>query len=99
MKTKIALTLIVCATTAYAGDSRFMAPATNRAQERRQLLSDAAHAVTAAHRSASELWVYPTAESDIVFAQYAVNSKQHLEVLKLKGNQIVERRDLIHVAF
>ena len=99
MKTKIALALIVCATAAFAGDSRFMAPATNRAQESRQLLTDAAHAVTAAHRSASKLWIYPTAESDVVFAQYAVNAKQHLEVLKLKGDQIVDRRDLIHVAF
>jgi hypothetical protein len=107
MKTKIALTLLLTATAAFASDSRFMTPTTERAQESQHLLSSAAHALFADHQNVSDLWVYPTAESDIVFAQYVVSSKtaksssaeQRLEVLKLKDGQIVDRHDLTHATF
>lgn len=99
MKTKIALALFLGTAVAAAGETHFHFPTTDRAHQTQQLLSNAAHAVNASGSNVSNLWVFPTAQADTVFAQYVVNSKtsageQHLEVLRLKGNRVVSRRDL-----
>jgi hypothetical protein len=104
MKTQIALALALTAAAAFAGETQFHSPTTHRAQQSQELLSSAAHAVNAVNRQVSDLWVFPTADRDTVFAQYVVTSKggsaegltaeQHLEVLKLKGGRIVSRDDL-----
>src|SRR5579859_7655803 len=74
MKAKIAASLILVATGALASESHFMTPTTDRAQQTQQLLSSAANAVNAGNQPVSDLWVFPTAESDTVFAQYTVKS-------------------------
>jgi len=104
MKTNIALALALTAAAAFAGETRFHAPSTDRAQQTQQLLNSAAHAVSDGNRQVADLWVFPTADQDTVFAQYVVTAKggsaegstgeRHLEVLKLKGGRIVSRDDL-----
>ena len=106
MKTKIALSLLLGATAAFAGEMPFHTPTTDRAQQTQQLLNSAAQAVRAREQHVSNLWVFPTAGPDTVFVQYEVNSnspsakapavEQHLEVLTLEGGRIVSRRDLTH---
>lgn len=103
--------LILSATGAFGDDSHFRTPTTDRAQQTRALLSRAADAVIAgapptAEGHVANLWVFPTADEDTVFAQYVVTadhpspnggvSEEHFELLRLKGNQIVEKRDLTH---
>ena len=116
MRNKIAIfaaasaPLILSAAGAFAGEPEFRTPTTDRAQQTQPLLARAAHAVNAAASRAGEgqisnLWLFPTADEDTVFAQYIVTSNQlsskaaaseeHLEVLRMKGDRIVEQRDLI----
>ena len=96
MKIKVVIPLLLSATAALAAaETQFHAPATERAQQTQQLLSSAARAVKAGGQQVSDLWVFPTAARDTVFAQYVGNSgQQHLEVLQLQGSRIVSRRDL-----
>jgi len=114
MRTKIAtvaasIPLILGAAGAFAGDSQFQIPTTDRAQQTRPLLARAAHAVYAegprtGEGKISNLWLFPTAEEDTVFAQYVVTtdpstskvaaSDKHLELLRMRGDRIVEQRDL-----
>ena len=93
----VALTLALATAAAVAAESHFQTPTTARAQQTHELLSSAAHAVNASNQSVSGLWVFPTAQSDTVFAQYDEGSSQvkHLEVLTLKGDRIVDRHDLM----
>src|SRR5690242_337316 len=98
--------LMVSAAGAFAGD--FQTPTTDRAQQTRPLLNRAAHAVQdkvsrTGGGHISNLWVYPTGDEHTVFAQYTVTTKQtssdaaaaqvHLELLKMKGNRVVEHHD------
>jgi hypothetical protein len=109
MKTQIALALVLTAAAAFAGETQFHTPTTDRAQQSQQLLSNAAHAVNEGNRQVSDLWVFPTADRDTVFAQYVVTSQggsaegstgeRHLEVLKLKDGRIVSRDDLTRAGF
>jgi len=112
MRNKIAIfaavsaPLILGATGALASQPQFQTPTTDRAQHTQTLLSRAARAVSAgaaqtAEEHVSNLWLFPTAEEDTVFAQYIVTrdqspptSEEHLELVRMKGDQIVEQRDL-----
>jgi hypothetical protein len=98
---------------AIAGEPQFQAPATDRARETQTLLTQAAVALNAgvplaAGEHISNLWLFPTADADTVFAQYGVTngrtrsksaaSQGHLELIKLSGDRIVEERDLTRTA-
>jgi hypothetical protein len=114
MTVAAAALLSVGALKAIAGESQFQAPATDRARETRPLLTRAALALNAggvplrAGERVSNLWLFPTADEDTVFAQYTVSGAQtlpkiaasqgHLELIKLSGDRIVEQRDLTHAA-
>ena len=119
MKSRIGITvaaaalLSVGALKAIAGESQFQAPATDRARETQTLLTQAAVALNAgvplaAGEYVSNMWLFPTADADTVFAQYRVSSEQtpskraasqgHLELIKLSGDRIVEQRDLTRTA-
>ncbi len=114
MRTKIAsiaaasIPLILGAAGAFASEPQFRRPTTDRAQPTQPLLARAARAVKAeAPRlgDVSNLWLYPTADEDTVFAQYVATAKKasvtvaehHFELLKLKGDRIVEQRELTRV--
>jgi hypothetical protein len=94
-----------------AGELPFNAPATERANESALLLHQTARALYdlpsgAALRSSSgkqisNLWLFPTADADTVFARYnltsdeaATSATEHLTVLTVRGNRILESRDL-----
>lgn len=111
MRTKTAsiaaasVALILGTAGAFASEPGFRSPTTDLARKTQPLLASAARAVNAevSHTGdVSKLWLYPTAEQDVVFAQYVVTtnkapvavSEQHFELLKLKGDRIVERSDL-----
>jgi hypothetical protein len=98
---------------AMAREPQFRAPDTDRARETQVVLAEAAQALNAqvlltAGAHISNLWLFPTADEDMVFAQYVVSkerissqltgSQQHLELLKVSGNRIVEQLDLTHAA-
>jgi hypothetical protein len=100
--------LILSAAGAFASEPQFRTPATDRAQETQSLLARAARAINASasrpgEEHVSNLWLYPTADADTVFAQYVVttnktsvaDSQQHFELLKIQGDRIVEQHDLI----
>ena len=114
MRTKIAsiaaasIPLILGAAGAFASEPQFRSPTTDRARQTQPLLARAARAVNAeAPRlgDVSNLWLYPTADEDVVVAQYVVTTnkasvtvaEQHFELLKMKGDRIVEQRDLTRV--
>src|SRR5262249_24051019 len=97
--------LMLGATGAFAGDTQFNSPPPARAQQPQPLLSRAAHAVKVglaqtSAGSVSNLWIYPTGDDTTVLAQYIVttqgpssivpNSQAHFELLKMKGERIVE---------
>lgn len=92
--------LLLSSLTVSAGELPFNAPQTARAQESAQLLHQAAQALgNSPDQHIANLWIFPTADANTVFAQYDVKgeggaSTQHLTVLKVGDNQIVERTDL-----
>jgi hypothetical protein len=106
--------LLLAVSGALAGEPSFKAPATDRAQQARPLLNQAALTLSAESsraggRQVGDLWLFPTAQEDTVFAQYTVTanehvpagptaSEKHFEVLKMQGDRIVERRDLRHAS-
>jgi hypothetical protein len=108
--TAAALPLLLTSLHATAGELPFKAPDTARAQETAQLLHQAAQALgdlpttsalAAQGQHIANLWIFPTADSDTVFAQYDLTSNeagapstQHLTVLKVNSNRIVERTEL-----
>jgi hypothetical protein len=111
-----AIPLLVTSLPLTAGELPFSAPATERANESAPLLHQTARALYnlpsgAALRSSSSkhisnLWLFPTADADTVFARYNLTSDdeatsytpasatEHLTVLTVRGNQILESRDL-----
>jgi hypothetical protein len=105
-----AIPLLLSSLPLTAGELPFNAPATARAHESGPLLHQAARALgdlpttsplLARDRHISNLWIFPTADPDTVFALYDLRSKvedadttKHLTVLTLRGNRIVEQREL-----
>lgn len=97
-----------------ADELPFKAPDTARAQESTQLLHQAARALgnlpatsplLAGERRISNLWIFPTADDDTVFAQYDLSSskhggssEKHLTVLRVRGNRVLEQRELTGAA-
>ena len=106
-----AIPLILTSLPLTAGELPFNAPATARANESALLLHQTARALydlpsSTALRSSSgkhisNLWLFPTADADTVFARYnltsddaAASATEHLTVLTVRGNQILESREL-----
>ena len=105
-----AVPLLLASLPLTAGELPFRAPDTARAQETVQLLHQAARALGDQPATASlaprdghisNLWLFPTADADTVFAQYELASNQeggastkHLTVLKVRGNRILEQKEL-----
>lgn len=105
-----AIPLLLAALPVGAAELPFNAPQTALAQENSQLLHQAARALGALPTTATlassgqhiaNLWIFPTADTDTVFAQYQVTSSQqggpstqYLTVLKVRDNRIVEQTDL-----
>ena len=105
-----AVPLLLASLPLTAGELPFHAPDTARAQETAQLLHQAARALgdqpatsdlAAQDGHISNLWIFPTADADTVFAQYEVSSNdeggastKHLTVLKVRGGRILERQEL-----
>ncbi len=99
-----------------AGELPFNAPATGRAKESALLLHQTAQALRdlpagsalslTNGKQISNLWLFPTADADTVFARYnlisdeeatsggAAPDTEHLTVLTVRGNHILESRDL-----
>lgn len=87
-----------------AGDLPFNAPSTHRARETSQLLHRAAHAIydsAPGTAAISGLWLFPTSDSNTVFAEYELRTSrqiaaptEHLVVLTLQGDRILSRREL-----
>ena len=111
-----AIPLLLTSLPLTAGELPFNAPATERANESALLLHQTARALYdlpsgAALRSSSgkhisNLWLFPTADADTVFARYnltsdgettsdsATSATEHLAVLTVRGNRILESREL-----
>jgi hypothetical protein len=105
-----AVPLLLASLPLTAGELPFHAPDTARAQETVQLLHQAARALgdqpatsglAARDGHISNLWIFPTADADTVFAQYELSSSEeggastkHLAVLKVRGDRILEQKDL-----
>jgi hypothetical protein len=105
-----AVPLLLASLPLTAGELPFHAPDTARAQETVQLLHQAARALgdqpatsnlVARDGHISNLWLFPTADADTVFAQYELASNEqggastkHLTVLKVRGNRILEQKEL-----
>jgi hypothetical protein len=111
-----AIPLLATSLPVTAGELLFNAPATVRASESALLLRQTARALydlpsgaalqAASGKHISNLWLFPTAEADTVFARYNLTSDdeatsdttasatEHLAVLTVRGNRILESRDL-----
>ena len=95
--------LLLSSLTVSAGELPFNAPHTALAQENAQLLHQTAQALgNLPDQHIANLWIFPTSDTNTVFARYDVKgeggtSTQHLTVLKVGGNQIVEQTDLTDV--
>jgi len=85
---------------ASAGELPFNAPATEAATQSAPLLHQAAQALQDGDEQISNLWLFPTAAATVVFARYNVagSAAQHLAVLTVNGNRIVESRELTSAA-
>jgi hypothetical protein len=105
-----AISILLNTAPASAGEPQFNVPATARAQESAELLTQAAHAlydssssrVGARGTQVSNLWLYPTGDADTVFAQFTLTSKEggaspteHLAMLTVRNERIVEQRELL----
>ena len=99
-----------------AGELPFNAPATERTDQTAQLLHQTAQALydlpsgavlrPSSGKHISNLWLFPTADADTVFARYnltsdnetasdtAASSTEHLTLLTVRGNRILESREL-----
>ena len=98
--TTVVIPLLLTSLAVSAAELPFNAPHTARAQESAQLLHQAAQALgNLPDQHIANLWIFPTADANTVFAQYDVKgqggaSTPHLSVVKLGGSQIVEQTDL-----
>ena len=105
-----AIPLLLASLTVSAGELPFNAPQTARAQESAQLLREAAQALNdqpaiAKDQHIANLWLFPTGDTNTVFAQYDLGpngqggvTTQHLVVLKVGDHRIVEQTDLTDVS-
>jgi hypothetical protein len=111
-----AIPLLATSLPVSAGELLFNAPATVRASESALLLRQTARALydlpsgavlqSTSGKHISNLWLFPTADADTVFARYnltsddeaasgtAASATEHLAVLTVRGNRILESRDL-----
>lgn len=104
-----AIPLLLTSLPLTAAELPFNAPNTPRAQEGAQLLHQAAQALaelpatsalTGREQHITNLWIFPTAEADTVFAQYELASNsgaastEHLTVLKVRGTRVLEQTEL-----
>jgi hypothetical protein len=111
-----AIPLLLTSLPLTAGELPFNAPATERANETALLLHQAARALydlpsgdalrSFSGKHISNLWLFPTADADTVFARYSLTSDdkaasdaaapatEHLTLLTVRGNRILESRDL-----
>jgi hypothetical protein len=111
-----AIPLLLTSLRLSAGELPFNAPETERAKESAPLLHQTARALNGSPSSAalripagkqmSNLWLFPTADANTVFARYNLTSdegtefgtvsaaKEHLAVLTVRGDRIVESREL-----
>jgi hypothetical protein len=111
-----AIPLLLTSLPLMAGELPFSAPATARAKDSAALLHQTARALydspspaalpTSSGKHISNLWLFPTADDETVFARYnltsgdeatsgeAASATEHLTVLTVRGNRIVESRDL-----
>lgn len=111
-----AIPLLLTSLPLTAGELPFNAPATERAKESALLLHQTARALydlpsgaalrTSSGKHISNLWLFPTADADTVFARYnltsdeeatsgaAASATEHLTVLTVRGNRILEYREL-----
>ena len=106
-----AIPLLLTSLPLTAGELPFNAPATERANESAPLLHQTARALhdlpsgaalgSSSGKHISNLWLFPTADADTVFARYnltsddgAASATEHLTVLTVRGNRILESRDL-----
>jgi len=109
--------LILSATGAFASEPQFRTPTTDRAQQSQALLARAARALNAgayqhsdrgAEEHMSNLWLFPTADDDKVFAHFTLTandasanfpaSQERLELLTMKGDRIARVRDMTSAA-
>jgi hypothetical protein len=113
-----AIPLLLTSLPLTAGELPFNAPATERANESALLLHQTARALydlpsgaalrPSSNKHISNLWLFPTADADTVFARYnlasddeatsdaaaATSATEHLAVLTVRGNRVLESRDL-----
>lgn len=104
-----AISILLNAAPVIAGEPQFNVPATARAQESAELLTQAARGLGGSSTSAlsargsqvKNLWLYPTGDADTVFAHYTLTSQEggaspseHLDLLTVREDRIVERREL-----
>ena len=111
-----AIPLLLTSLRVAAGELPFNAPTTEQAKESAPLLHDTARALydsssAATHRlvggqQISNLWLFPTADTNTVFARYELTSNEagtsgagesateHLAVLTLRDSRLVESREL-----
>jgi len=105
-----AIPLLLTSLPLTAGELPFNAPATERAKESAPLLHQAARALydlpsggalrNSNGQHISNLWLFPTADADTVFARYNATSgadpsgTEHLTVLTVRRSRIVESREL-----
>ena len=105
-----AIPLLLASLTVSAGELPFNAPQTARAQESAQLLRETAQALSdqpaiAKDQHIANLWLFPTGDTNTVFAQYDLSpngqggvTTRHLAVLKVSDHHIVEQTDLTDVS-
>jgi len=111
-----AIPLLLTSLPLAAGELPFNAPATVRAKESAPLLHQTARALydlpssaalpTSNDKHITNLWLFPTADGETVFARYnltsgdeptsgaAASATQHLTMLTVRENRIVESREL-----
>jgi hypothetical protein len=107
-----AIPLLLTSLSVSAAEPPYNAPSTERAKESALLLHQTAHALydsspgASSGQHISNLWLFPTADADTVFARYDLTSgekttsgatasrTQHLTVLTVRGNRILESREL-----
>jgi len=105
-----AIPLLLTSLPLMAGELPFNAPATAQAKDSAPLLHQTAQALhdspdAASGNHISNLWLFPTADGETVFARYnltsasgaAASATEHLTVLTVRGNRIVESRELTSV--
>lgn len=86
------ITLLLNSAPSSAAEPQFQTPATERAQESAQFLTQSARAFSGTQ--VSNLWLYPTAERNTVFAHYTLNSNEHLALVTVDNDHIAKVRDL-----